>query len=62
MWTLVIVTTLSHFDDVGSVSVHSVSGFSTEQACLNAANKLILPSKNGYGDLKYALTCVSKDV
>lgn len=62
MWTLVIVTTLSYFGDVGSVSVHSVNGFSTEQACLNAANKLMLPSKNGYSDLKSALTCVVKDV
>ena len=66
LYTLVIISTLYGYDyrSAGSVNTAVVPGFSTEQACINAANKvkLVKPvDKNNQG-IVVDTVCVSKDV
>jgi hypothetical protein len=65
LYTLVIVTALIptfHPQSGGNVSTHSVSGFSTEQACINAGNKIVIPSDGNYHKTKAVFTCVKMDI
>lgn len=65
MWTLVITVILYGFDyrSVGSPSIGSVSGFETEQACINASKKVLdnsMPDGN-YQKVVTKAICVSKN-
>lgn len=66
LYTMIITVAL-YMHDVGtdgSVSVHSVKGFSTEQACNNAKNKYLqdtLANKE-YQTVVTKVVCVPMDV
>jgi hypothetical protein len=61
-FTLVIVLMMGYdFDKSPSaVSISNVPGFTTEQACINAGNKVMksLPSGFRYTERKASFTCV----
>lgn len=64
LYTLIIVAALyPDYKVGGGVSVHSVPGFSTEQACKNAAYKVALPNgKASNVDPALKVICVAMDV
>ncbi|MNR38412.1 hypothetical protein D3C85_1565140 [compost metagenome] len=65
MWTLIVVILSASPVDSKSnqVSSFTVAGFSTEQACVNAGNKILVPVHPiSYVETNTKFTCVSKDV
>lgn len=66
MYTLIITIAIYGFDyrSAGSPAITSVSGFTTEQACLNAKAKVMadtIPNGNYQTSVTKAV-CVSKDI
>lgn len=65
LYTLIIVTIIQGYDfrSGGGINVHSVPGFTTEQACLNAAKEVKLPAQSSeYFTYKSTTTCVSNTI
>ena len=65
LYTLIIMTALVptlSADGGVSLQVTHVPGFSTEQACINAGNKLPIPANARYHETKAIFTCVKMDV
>lgn len=64
LYTLVIMMAVSHpFNQTGSgVTVQSVKGFTTEQACNNAAKKLKYPQTLGRHQISYTTSCIAMSI
>lgn len=65
LYTLIIVTVIQGFDfrSGGGIDVHSVPGFTTEQACLNAAKEVKLPAQDSkYFTYKSTTACVPNTI
>lgn len=64
IYTLIIMMSLSGGDyrSGGSVTVESIKGFTSEQACKNAANKLKYPNTTQDFRISYTTTCVSMSI
>lgn len=63
LYTLIIVTSMAGRYDAGvDVTYAAIPGFSTEQACLNAANKIPNPTPQEYFNILTTKTCVPMDV
>lgn len=66
LYTMIITVALygNRYDTDGSVSVHSVKGFSTEQACNNAKNKYLsdAPTDSAWTTVRTKIVCVPMDV
>lgn len=63
MWTLIIIIMAypNHYGGLGTSVV--VPGFSTEQACINAARKIIIPTPPSQRvSQSFTTACVNKDV
>ena len=64
-YTLVIILAIYPHDYRASStsSISSVSGFTTEQACINASNKIKVPSPSTqYVNQKVTFTCVANSI
>ena len=64
LYTLVIMMALSGADhrSGGSVNTHSVSGFTTKQACENAAKNLSYPTTYRGFKISYTTSCVAMSI
>lgn len=64
LYTLVIMMALSGSDhrSGGSVDTHSVSGFTTKQACENAVKKLHYPQTYRDFKISYTTSCVAMSI
>ena len=64
LYTLIIITALSGTDhrSGGNVHTESVPGFTTEQACLNAARNLKFPTSHRDFQITYATSCVKNTI
>lgn len=64
LYTLVLVTALipQYGQAGGNVSSNSIKGFSTEQACINAGNKITIPAGSDRYTTKVVFTCVPMDI
>lgn len=64
LYTLIIITALSGSDyrSGGSVQTASVPGFTTEQACVNAAKNLKYPQTLGQHRISYSTSCVAMSI
>lgn len=65
MYTLILITALFPGNSYGggNISSHSVPGFTTKQACINAGNSISVPS-GGYSNntARIIFSCVKMDV
>lgn len=64
IYTLVLVTALipSYPNSGGNVSSSSIHGFTTEQACINAGKKIMIPRNGEYHKTVATFACVKMDV
>ena len=66
LYTLVLVTALipssGYANSGGNVSSSSIHGFTTEQACINAGKKIMIPGNGDYHKTVATFTCVKMDV
>lgn len=65
LYTLVLVTALIPtyaYKSGGSISPAFLPGFTTEQACINAGKKIMIPGNGEYHKTVATFTCVKMDV
>ena len=64
LYTLVLVTALipDAFKSGGSISPAFLTGFTTEQACINAGKKIMIPGNGVHHKTIATFTCVKMDV
>lgn len=66
IYTLVLVTALipssGYPNSGGNVSSSSIHGFTTEQACINAGKKIMIPGNGEYHKTAATFACVKMDV
>lgn len=63
LYTLIIMMAMSGGAvRPGGVTVESIQGFQTEQACENAKRKLTYPRSDSYTLLSYTATCVPMSI
>lgn len=59
-YVLVIMLALSGHDyrSAGGVTVETISGFATEQECINASRKLKYPNTTKWQGISYSTSCI----
>lgn len=63
MWTLIIIImAYPDYKHGGLGTSVVVPGFTTEQACINAARKINIPAPNNNVTQRFTTACVNKDV
>ncbi len=64
LYTLIIMLSVSTpFNQTGSgVTVESLPGFTSHQACLNAAKNLEYPKTLGHHRISYSTSCVAMSI